>query len=262
MTSQTTLLRSLLLVLFPLATALAQSPVSTRLSSGADIGAGFRPNQVSPSLSYYQLLNITRSRAFSLGWTATFRTFYADNVDYITAPAYLSHGGKSGLYALGTPLVPERLDTLRMASASGTSLNLGIRAQFRIKFLEIGASADILGLTLGRSRVGQYLSSSGYFVAGKTAAGADSTALFRGNNVNQSARPTIANFQLLGDNAIGTLATEVYARVMISQRFGIKAGYQWLTTEYTTTTTNIADGNNRFRGRSGLTYLAVTIPVF
>ncbi|NID11036.1 hypothetical protein [Fibrivirga algicola] len=253
-------LRILLICLLPLA-SMAQSPVSTRLSSGLDLGAGFRKDQVSPSLSYYQLLSVTKSKFLSVGWQTTFRTFYASNVDYITAPADLSRGGKTGFYALGAPLVPARLDTLSMSSASGTSLNLGVRAEIHLKFVDIGASADILGITIGRKRIGQYRSSTGSFI-GKTSAGVDSTQRFTGSNVNQSARPTIANLQLLGDNAIGTLATEVYARALVGQRVGIKVGYQWLTTEYTASVKNVLDDNNRFRSHSGLTYVAVTIPFF
>jgi hypothetical protein len=252
-------LRILFICLLPLL-SVAQSPVSTRLSAGVDLGAGFRPQQISPSLSYYQLLNVTRYKALSIGWTATLRTFYASNVDYITAPAELSRGGKTGFAALGAPLVASRLDTLRMSSASGTSLNFGVRAQIHLKFVDIGVSADILGITLGRNRIGQYLSSTGSFVTGKS--GVDSIGRFAGPYLNQTAKPTIANLQLLGDNSIGTLATEVYARVLLGQRFGVKVGYQWLMTEYTASVRNAVDDNNRFRSRSGLTYVAVTIPFF
>ncbi|WP_229379467.1 hypothetical protein [Fibrella forsythiae] len=254
-------LRILFICFLPLV-SVAQSPVSNRLSAGVDLGAGFAKEQISPSLTYYQLLHVTKQKFLSVGWTATFRTNYASNVDYTTAPANLTRGGKTGFNALGAPIVPANLDTLRMASASGTSLNFGVRAQIHIKFLEIGASADILGLALGKNRVGQYLSSTGKFVAGQTAAGADSLARFTGANVNQTAKPTIANLQLLGDNSIGTLATEVYARVLLGQRLGVKVGYQWLTSEYTTSVKNTVDGNNRFRNRAGLTYVALTFPVY
>lgn len=241
---------SILFICFLPLMSLAQSPVSNRLNAGVDLGAGFAKEQVSPSFTYFQLLNVTRQKFFAVGWTATLRTNYASNVDYTTAPANLTRGGRANL------------DTLRMASASGTSLNFGVRAQIHIKFLEIGASADILGIALGKTRVGQYLSSTGKFVAGQTAAGADSLGRFTGANVSQSAKPTIANLQLLGDNSIGTLATEVYGRVLLGQRLGVKVGYQWLTTEYTTSVKNVVDGNNRFRNRAGLTYVALTFPMY
>lgn len=238
-----------------------QGPVSSRISSGLDVGAGFRANQVSPSLSYYQVLNIAKSKFFSLGWTATFRTYYANDVDYITAPARLSRGG-TGFYAIGAPYRLDRIDTLRMPYATNTSFNFGIRAQFRYRFLEIGASADIIGLTLGKTRAGRYLSDNGFYYRPSSSTGKDTIQTFTGAYIDQSAKPSRANVQLLGDNSYGTLATEVFARVHVNQRLAIKAGYQWLATEYTTSVTNVAYDNNRFRNRSGLTYLAITFPFF
>ncbi|WP_229376755.1 hypothetical protein [Fibrella aquatilis] len=248
--------------------AIAQAPVSSRLSSGMEIGASFKPNVVSPSATYYQLLNLTNNKMLSIGWTSTFRTFYADNLDYTTAPAYLSRGGKTGFYALGAPVIAANLDTLQMSGASGTSLNFGARVQLRFGPLELGASADILGLTLGRTRVGQYLSQNGYFTVKSNITGRDSTAFFvKGangvDNRPQSAKPTIANLQLLGDNSLGTLATEVYAKLLVGQRLGVKLGYQWVTTEYTTSVRNVADDNRRFRNRTGgMPYLALSFPFF
>lgn len=239
-----------------------EGPTSSRISSGLDVGVGFRRNVVSPSLSYYQLLNITRSKAFSIGWTATFRTVYASDLDYITAPADLSRG-KTGFAALGAPYKLSQIDTLRMASASNTSFNFGVRAQFRVGILEIGASADVLGLTLGRTRTGRYLSENGFFFRDQTRSGADTLrTIFRDTYADQSAKPTKANVQLLGDNSYGTLAAEVFARVHVSQRLAVKAGYQWLATEYKVGTVNRLDNNDRFRNRSGLTYVALTFPFF
>lgn len=232
-----------------------------------EIGASFKSNVLSPSATYYQLLNLTENKMLSIGWTSTFRTFYADNLDYTTAPAYLTRGGKTGFYALGAPVIAANLDTLRMSSASGTTLNFGARLQLRLGPVELGASADILGLTLGLTRVGQYLSQNGYYTV-KSASNRDSTAFFvKGSNgvnaTQQSAKPTIANLQLLGDNSLGTLATEVYAKVLISQRLSIKLGYQWVTTEYTTSIRNEADDNRRFRNRTGgMPYIAVAFPFF
>ena len=248
--------------------AVAQAPVSSRLSSGIEVGASFKPNVLSPSATYYQLLNITQNKMLSIGWTSTFRTFYADNQDYITAPANLTRGGKTGFNALGAPLVVANLDTLQMSSASGTSLNFGARIQLRFGPVELGASADILGLTLGKTRVGQYLSQNGYFTV-KGYTGRDSTAFFTkgANGVDnrpQAAKPTRANLQLLGDNSLGTLATEVYAKILVGQRLGIKLGYQWVTTEYTTSVPNVAaDDNRRFRNRTGgMPYVALSFPFF
>ncbi|GAB2557956.1 hypothetical protein [Spirosoma aerophilum] len=245
----------LVLSLFPFF-AIAQSPVSARLSSGYDIGMAYSKNNYNPSLAYYQLINLGERKVFSLGWTARLGAFYGDNINYYTAPARLTRG-KTGLNALSEPLLVQNIDTVRYDYVTMTSLNVGIRAQVNLGIVEIGASADLLGLTFGKSRTGRYQSSTGQFM------GADSSAsYYQGANTFQKSRPSLLNARLLGDNNRGTLSSEVYARVRISQRLGIKAGYQWLITETTVSNRDIIADNNRFRNRANMAYLAVTIPVF
>lgn len=240
---------------------LAQSPVSARLSSGYDLGMAYSTNRYNPSFAYYQLINLGEHKLFSLGWTARFGAFYGDNINYYTALARLTRE-KTGLGALSAPLIVSNIDTVRYDYVTNTSLNVGIRAQVNLGRVEIGASADLLGIAFGKSRIGRYISSNGQFRLHK-ASGADSTtAYFQGANTFQSSRPSTFNLRLLGDNDMGTLATEVYARVRVSQRMGVKLGYQWLTTEMTMSNRDVVADNNRFRNRSGMAYLAVTFPIF
>jgi hypothetical protein len=244
-----------LLSLSPLFT-LAQSPVSARLSSGYDIGMAYSKDHYNPSLVYYQLINIGERKIFSLGWTARLGAFYGDNLNYYTAPARLTRG-KTGFNALSAPLLVQNIDTVRYDYVTMTSLNLGIRAQVTVGILQIGASADLVGVTFGKSRTGRYQSSTGQFM------GTDSLpAYYQGANALQKSRPSILNIRSLGDNNRGTLSTELYARVKVNQRLSIKAGYQWLITETTVRNRDIVADNNRFRNRANMAYLAVTIPVF
>ncbi len=240
---------------------LAQSPVSARLSSGYDLGMAYSTNKYHPSLAYYQLINIGERKLFALGWTARLGAFYGDNLNYYTAPARLTRG-KAGLAALSGPLVTDNIDTVRYDYVTMTSLNIGIRAQVNLGRVELGASVDLLGFTFGKSRTGRYKSANGQFRLYK-ASGADSTtAYFQGANTFQSSRPSLFNLRLLGDNDRGTLSTEVYARVRVSQRMGVKLGYQWLTTETTVSKRDVIADNNRFRNRAGMAYVALTFPIF
>lgn len=234
----------------------AQSPVSERLNSGIDLGMAYSTNNYHPSFAYYQLINIGEKKLFSLGWTTRFGVFYGDNLDYYTAPARLTRG-KSGFGAIGAPLLVDQIDTVRYDYVSMTSLNFGIRAQLNLGPVEIGASADLIGLTIGKSRTGRYISTNGQFVAPDS-----SLTYFQGANTFQQSRPSHLNARLLGDNDRGTLSTEVYARVRVSQRIGVKLGYQWLTTETTVGNRDVVADNNRFRNRAGMPYLALTFPVF
>lgn len=240
----------------------AQSPVSARLKSGFDIGMAYSKSNYNPSIAYYQLINVGERKLFSLGWTMRLGAFYGDNLNYYTAPARLTRG-KTGFGGLSGPLVNTNIDTVRFDYVTMTSLSAGIRAQVNLGRVELGASADLLGLTLGRRRTARYRSSTGLFTTVKSKSGGDSlSAPFAGANVFQRAYPSRLNVRLLGDNDRGTLSTEVYARVRINQRFAIKAGYQWLTTEVTVQNRDIIADNNRFRNRAGLAYVALTLPIF
>lgn len=244
-----------LLLLAPFA-AFAQSPVSTRLASGLDVGIGFKKDNYYPSLSYYQLLHIDSKHFFSIGWTTKLAAFYGDNLNYYTAPARLTRG-ETGFGALGADLIPANIDTLRMDYATVTSVNFGLRAEVRLGPVELGGSADLLGLAFGRRRTAKYLSSTGMYASGSV-----DTLSFQGKGMTQTANPTRVNLRLLGDNDYGTLSSEVYARLNFHPRVGVKLGYQWLTTEYQADNRNIVDRNRRFRHRVGMPYVAVTFPFF
>ncbi|GAB2602461.1 hypothetical protein GCM10027190_57640 [Spirosoma areae] len=221
----------------------------------------YSTDNYNPSLAYFQLINIGERKLVSLGWTARLGAFYADNVNYYTAPARLTRG-KTGFSALGAPLIVNNIDTIRYDYSSMTSFNFGVRAQLNLGIIDLGASADILGLTIGKSRIGRYKSSNGQFII-TSSTGADSARVyFQGSNTFQRSRPANVNLRLLGDNDIGTLSTEVYARLHVSQRIGIKFGYQWLTTETTVSKRDVIADNNRFRNRAGMGYLALTFPIF
>jgi hypothetical protein len=234
----------------------AQSPVSTRLSSGYELGMAYSIDNYNPSLGYYQLINIGERKLVSFGWTARLGAFYGDNINYYTAPARLTRN-ETGFGALSAPLITNNIDTLRFDLATMTSASLGVRLQVNLGRVELGASADLFGLTLGRRRTARYRSSTGRFATG------DSTsASFQGTNAFQRTRPSYMNLRLLGDNDRGTLSTEVYARFHLGQRLAIKAGYQWLTSEYTVQNRDIIADNNRFRNRAGMVYLGLTFPIF
>ena len=247
----------LLLISF---SSFAQSEVAARLSSGYDIGMAYSIGHYNPSIAYYQMLNVGRKKLFSFGWNLRLGAFYGDNLDYYTAPARLTRG-KSGLGSLGSPLIPANIDTVHYDHVSMTSLNFGVRVRINLGRVDLGASADLLGFTVGKSRTGQYQSSTGQFAI-QSVSGADSLLLpFKGANALQKSSPSNINVRLLGDNNLGTLSTEVYARIRLAQRFGLKLGYQWLITQTSVANRDVVADNNRFRNRAGMAYLALSLPI-
>lgn len=248
-----------LLFVLTSAAAFSQSPTSSRLSSGLDVGAAFKKNYLAPSITYYEMLNLDAKQMFSIGWTVRTSAFYASNLEYITAPAKLTRE-KTGFQALGASLVPANIDTMQFDRVSVTSVNLGLRAQVKIGPVEIGAGTDLLGFAFGKNREGRYKSSTGAYAATDTAGKAIELPFSK--NVSQYAQPQRFNARLLGDNNLGALSSEVYIRLLVMRRLGIKAGYQWITTEMKASNENVEDNNRRFRHRTDMTYVALTFPFF
>lgn len=217
------------------------------LSGGFDVGAGLNKNYVNPSLTYYELTSLTRSKSVFVGWTGRLSSFYGNDLNYYTAPARLTR--------------QEVIDTVSFGRLSQTSLNLGIRAEWNLGRFQLGGSVDLLGFTfLGRSRVGRVYSSTGLF-SQKDSLGNTMQKPFQGPDAYQNASPTRLNVRLLGDHDRGMLTTEVYARVYLVSKVAVKVGYQWLNTEITLKNRDQVANNDRFRNRIGSAYVALTFPL-
>ncbi|SFE95259.1 hypothetical protein [Spirosoma endophyticum] len=217
------------------------------LSGGFDFGLAAKGNHFSPSLVYYELTPVTKSKTIFLGWTARVSAFYGNDLNYYTAPARLTR--------------VENIDTVRFGRLSQTSLNLGIRGEWNLGRLQLGASVDLLGFTfLGRSRIGRVYSSTGLF-SQTDSLGQDVQKSFQGPDAFQAASPTRLNVKLLGAHDRGMLTTEVYARMYFGPSIALKVGYQWLTTEMALNNRDQVANNDRFRHRAGLPYVALTLPL-
>jgi hypothetical protein len=68
----------------------------------------------------------------------------------------------------------------------------------------------------------------------------------------ESAKPTSLNLLLVSDNDKGSLNSELFARYLIGEKWGIKGGVQFLFSEYTTDTElqQFPEPNDRFRNKS------------
>ncbi|OIN59564.1 hypothetical protein [Arsenicibacter rosenii] len=238
----------------------SQSQFTNRISKGIDVGLAFKNDHTAPSFTYYELLHLGRQEVFSLGWTFRAGGVYGRNLDYTTAPARLTRG-ETGFGALTADVRPAYIDTLHFDRTSQSLFNVGLVAQVKLGPVELGGSADILGFALGRLRNARISSSKGgYYV--DTAADDDSLIYFAPKHTAQSAHPRSINVRLLGDNDRGSLATEVYARFLITKRIGVKVAYQWLTTEMKLNQNRTLDGNLRYRNRVAMPYIALSFPLF
>lgn len=106
--------------------------------------------------------------------------------------------------------------------------------------MSAGFNIDALGFSFGGSRNGNYI--NGY--TGK----------------NTQASPTAFNVLLISDNDRGSLNSEIFAKYKVNDKWGIKAGLQFLFTEYTTDTKvqQFPSENDRFRVKSFMFGLGVS----
>ena len=244
---QNTCLLSVLFLLFISITSWAQP--ESRLSSGFDVGAGWKDQAWIVNAQYHQYLKVDRRGLFQVGWGGSASHFRGKELDFTTAPSQLTKG-KTGFSALNAPLILRQIDTLQMR-AGITSFNFNVSAQISLfERLDIGANVDILGFSLGNRRAGYYLGSRGYNKA-------DSLNL---HQTYQQARPARLNLLWLGDNKRGNLNTEIYARIHFTQRIGLKISYLFTTNEYRTDQP-LVDDNRRFRFRSQMIFVGLTFPI-
>ena len=227
------------------------------ISGGVDGQMGVKNGSFNPSISYFELIGIGKRKSIFIGWTGRLSAFYGNNLDYITAPARLTRG-EGSLRSIGKPLLIDNIDTLHDGHTAHTSLNLGIRLEYYVGRVTLGASVDLLGFTFLRHSQTDYLSSStGLFMA-VDSLGRTLPKPYQGVNAYQSATPQRFNIRLLGDNNRGMLTTELYLRCQLSKEIGLKANYQWVTTELFIGNKDIVSNNNRFRNRITMLSIGIT----
>jgi len=211
---------------------------SSRIVAGMDLGTGLKEKNYLASLNYFQFLKIDKTGFLQVGWGARFAQFGGRDLNLTTAAAQFAKNANS-------------TDTLQMDRATLSSVNFNLGVQISIlEKIDIGANTDIFGFAFGGRRTGYHLGSAGFNKA-------DSLNIHK---TYQTARPTSTGLQLVGDNVRGNLNSEIYARVRFTPRFGLKVGYLFAVNEYRTNI-GLVEGNRRFRARTQMLYVGLTIPI-
>ena len=240
-----TFLAPLLALLLLHNTAFSQTQRLSKVMSHVDFGFGIKQKNAIPAISYSQLLEIDKRGLLQVGWGMRMARFMGQDVPFITAPALLTTN-KGGLSSIGAPLVSANIDTLLMPKAQLTSLNFMVALQLQVGKFNIGANADVFGLALAGTRAGTLATNES----------------IKWNNSPQSASTGLGNLRLFGDNNLGNLNAEVYARVWLGQQVGVKFGYFFSTSEYQTAEKNLPNNNDRFRYRQATPFISITLPIY
>lgn len=227
--------------LLPCAFLLASLTTSAqRISSYADATLGAAKYQGTLALSYVHLWRFGAKQKLGIGIGGRFTSYLGANQYYITAPAQLTSGSTSPLIIFQDNITAN-IDTFLVKSPQINCLNLSINIDYQInKKLSAGFNIDAIGFSFGGSRDGNYISGP----VGKMSA----------------ATPTSFNILLVSDNDRGSLNSEFFARYSLSDLWSIKAGAQFLFTEYTTSSKvqSFPQENDRFRNKSLLFCLGIS----
>jgi long-subunit fatty acid transport protein len=224
-----------ILFLFPFLSLIAfassaqDAPSLMKTRNYIDVGAGFGSGQTGVSASFLHNWHLGSKRKFFLGVGARFTTQFGSDVYYESAPASLAGEQAS-------------VDSIFISSPSVSAFNAVLNLGYRFsEKLQIGFNIDAIGFSFGSEK----------------------NATFMGNGITRSttAKPTDFNILLIGNNDKGTLNSQFYLQYDFNKKFGVKAAYQYLFTEYTTATEIQVspESNDRFRNKAGQGYIGLVI---
>jgi hypothetical protein len=169
-----------------------------------------------------------KNASIILGGGVRFTSFFGNNVYLTSAPPSLS-------------VKPESVDSLLAPKPSINSLNLMINIGHKIgEKIELGFNIDLVGFAFGPEGAPNYIS--------------------KGVSKSIKASPTSPNVLLVGDNDLGSLNSQFYGRVKLTQKLGLNLAYQFLFNELTSTTKvqTLPEINDRFRVKSGQIYAGLS----
>jgi hypothetical protein len=229
-------MKRLLILVFAAGTVTQLHAQKNKLvDKSASFTAAFGSSEFSTALAYNHLWKLGKKQKFGIGAGIRLTNYFGSNKYYTTAPAKLT-SGKTGPSVFFADDILQNIDSVLFKKSQVNALNVSINFDYNIyKKISVGFNIDAIGFTFGGKQNGSYLGNNG--------AGAATTA-----------KPTSFNLLLISDNDLGSLNSEFYAQYKFNKKWGAKAGFQFLFTEYTTATKvqTTPDGqkNDRFRNKS------------
>ena len=207
-----------------------------KTNQDASFSTAFGSGQVTTTLQYQYLWKLGKKHKFGIGTGARLTNNFGNLTYYITAPAKLT-SGKSGPAVFFADQIKPNLDSVFFKNSQVNALNITLNFNYDITpKIKVGFNIDAIGFSFGGSKQASYFPNSGL-------------------PTSVSAKPTAFNLLLVSDNDLGTLNSEFYGQYDINKHWGAKLGFQFLFTEYTTSTkvqtTPTGLKNDRFRNKAG-----------
>ena len=212
----------------------------------ADLAATIGASQGSTALSYSYQWQVGNKKKLSLGVGGRLTNYFGTKKDFLSAgPAKYTRTFTAPFLIFFAGQEEQNFDTLSVQRPQVNSLNafISVGYQFSKKW-DVGFNIDVVGFSFGRK------SSSVFLSNGIT-------------RIDPESKPVGFNVLLTGDHDRGTLNSELFLRYKLSEKWGLRAIYQFLFVEYRSESLNqvYSDGktNDRFRNKVnsaglGLTY--------
>ena len=225
------------LMLFPCSYLIAQKTKASNIDQFVDVAATFGNSQQSFAESYVYNWQFGKKKKWEFGTGFRATSTFGTNLNYTTAgPSRLTRGTDIPFLVVASSQKTENWDTLTIHNPFTTSLNLSFNLGYNFtKRLFGGCNIDVVGFTVGKHT--------------------SATLTDKGKSIKEPiAKPTAFNLLLTGDNDLGSLNSEFFLKYRLSNHFSLRTVYQFLFTEYRTTSIHqtTSDGTeiNRFRNKA------------
>jgi len=220
-----------LLVILILKLTFCHAQKEPTVNVGMDIGAGMKSNSLAPSLFYHEDLSIRGLHWLQFGIGIRAGGFYTGATDLLSTNDAVSS------------------DTLRYNRISANTISFVAGMNLRFWKLNLGINTDLINLAFGERRSGFYL---------KKNLPADSVTHY---NEFVPTIPSVFNFMPVATpNQSGM--SEVYTRIWLSRKIGLKFAYLFGRQTYTTrinkkSQTVLDNGQRRFSTIYKMPYVAI-----
>ncbi len=205
-----------------------------RANNEFQVSGGAGSSQSFFTAAYYRTWSIGRKKKFEFAVGERSTLYFGSNQNYNTSPAKLTSGSVSPAILFQDP-IKTNIDTVFFSRPNVVTFNAGVGLSYQlVKRFSVNFSIDVLGLSFGSMRNGTYIDGS--------------------IRKAVTASPTAFNLLLIDDNDIGNLNSELSFCYKLTEKWGVKTGFQHLFTEYVTTSKvqQFPEPNDRFRNRSTL----------
>jgi hypothetical protein len=222
----------LLLLGFTFIPTYSIAQANSSVAKFTELGFGIGDSEGSIALVFNYDKGLGKQHKIIIGAGARFTSYLGKNQYYATAPAKLT-SGSTGPGVLFKENITANMDTFLIRSAQVSSLNLLVSVGYNLsEKLMLRFNIDVVGFSFGKSVTGNYINGS--------------------QGAMEQGSPTSINLLLISDNDKGSLNSELFVRYLVNDKWGVKAGVQFLFTEYTTDSEvqQLPETNDRFRNKS------------